>query len=339
MRRYAGLDTPESWDALVDNWTEILHAAGVREADRIYFAFSFGPFIGFWLAFEAASRLGCLCLPGGGLSSAARLRAILDNGATVLCCTPTYALRLAEAAAEDKIDLRSSQVRLLIVAGRTGREHPSRSCSPGGIVDGRANIRPSWNERSRARYLRVSGSPRRATRDRISLSGRDSGSHKRRPCSAGPDWRTGINHLDPLSLARLALSHRRSSKSGSSRLALLVWPLRAGARGRHIGAQRRYGGCPGSERISQRRRANRARLGRSSRISRGDQPAPSFARAKPTDRASHRLPGRGGPSAQTGNAFETALSLRVPINLVPFGTLPRFEMKAKRWIKTGAKGD
>ncbi|MEI7956261.1 MAG: phenylacetate--CoA ligase family protein, partial [Verrucomicrobiota bacterium] len=64
------LDTPESWSWMVDCWTEVLRAAGVRSGERVYFAFSFGPFLGFWLAFEAAQRLGCLCLPGGGLSSA-----------------------------------------------------------------------------------------------------------------------------------------------------------------------------------------------------------------------------------------------------------------------------
>jgi len=119
------LDTPESWEWMVENWTEILQAAGVHSSDRIYFAFSFGPFIGFWLAFEAAARIGCLCLPGGGLSSAARLRAIIDNGITILCCTPTYALRLAEAAVEQKIDLRAGKVRQLIVAGEPGGSIPS----------------------------------------------------------------------------------------------------------------------------------------------------------------------------------------------------------------------
>src|SRR5437899_4887139 len=111
------LDTPESWEWMLESWTEILHVAGIRAADRLYFAFSFGPFIGFWIAFESAARLGCLCVPGGGLSSAARIQAILDNGITVLCCTPTYAIRLAEVAAEEKIGLGKSQVRTLIVAG------------------------------------------------------------------------------------------------------------------------------------------------------------------------------------------------------------------------------
>src|SRR6266478_3199220 len=83
------LDTPESWEIMVDSWSKILRAAGAQAGDRVYFAFSFGPFIGFWLAFESASQIGCLCIPGGGLSSAARLKAIINNGIDILCCTPT----------------------------------------------------------------------------------------------------------------------------------------------------------------------------------------------------------------------------------------------------------
>jgi phenylacetate-CoA ligase len=119
------LDTPESWNGMVENWTEILHAAGAVASDRIFFAFSFGPFIGFWLAYEAAQRIGCLCIPGGGLSSATRLRVMIDNSATFLCCTPTYALRLAEVAAAEKIDLREARVRTIIVAGEPGGSIPA----------------------------------------------------------------------------------------------------------------------------------------------------------------------------------------------------------------------
>jgi phenylacetate-CoA ligase len=119
------LDTPESWEGMVECWTKIFHAADVGAGDRVMFAFSFGPFIGFWLAFEAAEKLGCLCLPGGGLSSAARLRIILDNRATVLCCTPTYAIRLGEVAAEEKLDLRRSAVKRIIVAGEPGGSIPA----------------------------------------------------------------------------------------------------------------------------------------------------------------------------------------------------------------------
>src|SRR5262249_35858877 len=101
------------------------------------FPFSFGPFLGFWTAFDAASGLGYLCLPGGGMSSTARLHFLRDNRATVVLCTPTYALRLAEVAHQEGIDLTGSSVRTLIVAGE-----------PGGSIPGtRDRIEAAWGAR------------------------------------------------------------------------------------------------------------------------------------------------------------------------------------------------
>ena len=102
------LDTPETWDWMMGNWAQVFRAAGVTAKDGIFFAFSFGPFLGFWLAFEAAARMGCLTVPGGGMRSSARLRTMIDAGVMVLCCTPTYCIRLAEVAREENIDLSSS---------------------------------------------------------------------------------------------------------------------------------------------------------------------------------------------------------------------------------------
>lgn len=119
------LDTPESWAWMVENWALVFRTSGVGPGDRIFFAFSFGPFLGFWTAFEAGKELGCLCLPGGGMSSAARLRTIVDNGVTVLCCTPTYAIRLGEVALEEGIDWAASKVRAIVVAGEPGAGIPA----------------------------------------------------------------------------------------------------------------------------------------------------------------------------------------------------------------------
>jgi len=119
------LDTPESWEAMQECWMEVFRAVGVGAGDRVMFAFSFGPFLGFWLAYEAAARVGALCLPGGGLSSAARLRMMHGNGVNVLCCTPTYALRLAEVAAEEKIATHTLGVKIIIVAGEPGGSIPA----------------------------------------------------------------------------------------------------------------------------------------------------------------------------------------------------------------------
>ena len=128
------LDTPESWEWLLGNWAHIYRAAEIIPGDRLYFAFSFGPFLGFWTAFEAAAKLGFLCLPGGGLGTAARLRAMIEHRATVLCCTPTYALHLGEVAAREGIDLAPSAVRKIIVAGEAG----------GSVPEVRAKISAAW---------------------------------------------------------------------------------------------------------------------------------------------------------------------------------------------------
>ena len=95
---------------------------GVEEDyDRIFFAFSFGPFLGFWTAYEAATRMGCLTIPGGGMTGSARLKCMETNAATVLCCTPTYALRLGSEIGAGYPDL---DVRKIIVAGEPGGSIP-----------------------------------------------------------------------------------------------------------------------------------------------------------------------------------------------------------------------
>jgi phenylacetate-CoA ligase len=119
------LDTPESWRWLLGCWAAIYRIVGLQPGDRLFFAFSFGPFIGFWSAFEAACQLGYLSIPGGGMTSTARLRALWDNEVTVLLCTPTYALHLAEVAQREGIDLTSSTVRCIIVAGEPGGSIPA----------------------------------------------------------------------------------------------------------------------------------------------------------------------------------------------------------------------
>lgn len=114
------LDTKASWDWFGECWAQIYRMVGLYPEDRLFFPFSFGPFVGFWAAFEGAARLENFCLAGGGMGSEARLQMILDNRITVVCCTPTYALRLAEVAEAENINLAASRVRALIVAGEPG---------------------------------------------------------------------------------------------------------------------------------------------------------------------------------------------------------------------------
>ncbi|OWK40488.1 phenylacetate--CoA ligase family protein [Fimbriiglobus ruber] len=128
------LDTPASWNCLLTCWETNFSLMKLAREDRVFFPFSFGPFLGFWTAFEAASRVGMLTLPGGGMPTTARLRFLLDHEATVVCATPTYAQHLAEVAADEGIDLTSSSVRAIVVAGE-----------PGGSVPGtRERIETAW---------------------------------------------------------------------------------------------------------------------------------------------------------------------------------------------------
>ncbi|HEV2283469.1 MAG TPA: phenylacetate--CoA ligase family protein [bacterium] len=119
------LDTAESWDWWQRCWLFVYRAAGVGPGDRIFFAFSFGPFIGFWSAFDAARRVGALAIPGGGLDSNLRVRLLAESEATVLVSTPSYALRLAEVARVAGVDAARLPVRLTIHAGEPGASIPA----------------------------------------------------------------------------------------------------------------------------------------------------------------------------------------------------------------------
>jgi phenylacetate-CoA ligase len=134
------LDTNESWQWMLECWKVKFGAARVDARDRIFFPFSFGPFLGFWTAFEAGCQLGAHCIPAGGMSSQLRLTLIDALKPTVICCTPTYALRLLEVASElrdGKAGLESSSVRVLIVAGESG----------GSISSTRKRIEEGWGAR------------------------------------------------------------------------------------------------------------------------------------------------------------------------------------------------
>lgn len=133
------VDTNESWQWMLDCWKAVYRGARVVPGDRVFFTFSFGPFLGFWAGFEAGCQMNLHCIPGGGMSTQIRLAMIDAVGATVVCCTPTYALRMAEVAAHERPErpLADSSVRMLIVAGEPG----------GSIPATRERIERSWGAR------------------------------------------------------------------------------------------------------------------------------------------------------------------------------------------------
>lgn len=328
------LDTPESWTHIVDKWVRILAAAGVTRQDRFFFAFSFGPFIGFWSALEAVNKLGCFCFPGGAMSSPARLQAILDNRITSVCCTPTYAQHLGEVARERKIDLSSGCVRLLIVAGEAGGSIPATRARierlwPGARVfdhHGMTEVGPvTYQCPAQAGVLHVLESAYLAE-----VINPETGS----AVSPGETGELVLTTLDRIGSPLLRY------RTGD-----LVKPRKAGpcVCGRHELALE--GGI----------------IGRSDDmvIVRGVNVYPSLIEeiVRTADISEYRVRVDGNaamrelvvdiePVADCSDptalqqrlelSLQSALNLRVPVRLLSPGTLPRFEMKAQRWIKTAA---
>ena len=131
------LDTLEDWSWWSETWQFVLDAAEIEPHDRALMAFSFGPFIGFWSAFDAVAARGAMVIPTGAMSSLERLHVARAARATAMFCTPSYALHLAELGAQNQIDVSALQIRCIVVAGEPG----------GSIPAVRQRIEQAWNAR------------------------------------------------------------------------------------------------------------------------------------------------------------------------------------------------
>lgn len=119
------LDGMKDWEWIAEMWCYGFWGFGVRPKDSVYFAFGYGSFIGFWGAHYACEKIGALVMPGGAQTTEQRVRQIVEMGATVVCSTPTYALRLWQQATEMGIDLRATPVERLIVSGEPAGSIPA----------------------------------------------------------------------------------------------------------------------------------------------------------------------------------------------------------------------
>jgi phenylacetate-CoA ligase len=131
------LDTLEDWNWWIGTWQFVLDAAEIGPHDRALMAFSFGPFIGFWSAYDAVAARGAMVIPTGAMSSLARLDMARAARATAMFCTPSYALHLAEVGAQHQINVASLHIRCIVVAGEPG----------GSIPAVRQRIEEAWNAR------------------------------------------------------------------------------------------------------------------------------------------------------------------------------------------------
>jgi phenylacetate-CoA ligase len=325
------LDTTDSWEWMLQNWSIIFRASSITASDVAFFAFSFGPFIGFWLAFEAAQRLGLRCIAGGGMSSAARLRNIFDHGATVLFCTPTYALHLMEVAAENGLNLGSSPVKTILVAGEPGGSIPATrqriTDGWGGarLVDhhGMTEVGPvSFECPARPNVLHIL---EHAYIPEIidPVSGRQVATGDPGELVLTTLGRTG----SPLLRYRTGDLVRAAADSicacGRSDLA-----LEGGILGRtdDMVLVRGVNVYPGAVEEIIRQHPGVAEY--QVHLPKGDGLQEFTIDLEPLDAAAGEALGR-----TIAAGLEGALHLRVPVRVVAPGTLPRFEMKAQRWLR------
>ena len=100
----------------IDVWAELMArsfvSAGAHKGDIIHNAYGYGLFTGGLGAHYGAERLGASVIPMSGGNTKKQIMIMQDFGSTVLTCTPSYSLFMAEAAHEEGIDFRSLKLRV-----------------------------------------------------------------------------------------------------------------------------------------------------------------------------------------------------------------------------------
>ena len=329
------LDTQESWHSMLVNWQEIFRAAGLQEDDRLFFAFSFGPFIGFWSAFESASRFGYFCLPGGAMNSEARIRAILDHQCTVLLCTPTYAMHLGDAAAALGIDLRNSRLRMIITAGEPGGSLPATRVRLGSLwPTARVFDHHGMTESGPVTY-ECPAQPCVLHVIETSFLAEVIDPETTHPVSPGKVGELVLTTLDrigsPLVRHRTGDLVRevpgQQCKCGRHQMA-----LQGGILGRadDMLVIRGVNVYPGA--VDNIIRSFKQVAEYRVTLENKDSMLELAVEIEPTSDCHTQFE----LAERIQRAFQTAFALRIPTRIAPMGSLPRFEMKGKRWIRKRA---
>lgn len=119
-------DTWQDWEWWAESWSYILWAQGYRPIDRVFIPFGYNVFVAFWAGHYAAEKIGCEVVPGGVLDTAARILKIQELKATAMMATPTYVLGMASTARDKmRIDPSSLGIRRITCAGEPGAGIPS----------------------------------------------------------------------------------------------------------------------------------------------------------------------------------------------------------------------
>lgn len=100
----------------ISSWSDLmartLVSAGATPDDVVQVAYGYGLFTGGLGVHYGSERLGCVTIPISGGNTRRQVQVMADFGVTVLACTPSYSLLIAETAAEMGIDVRKLPLRL-----------------------------------------------------------------------------------------------------------------------------------------------------------------------------------------------------------------------------------
>lgn len=119
-------DTWQDWEWWTECWSYILWAQGYRPGDRVFFPFGYNVFVAFWAGHYAAEKIGAEVIPGGVLDTQARILKIQETKATAMMATPTYVLGMAEIAKNKMgIDPASLTINKITCAGEPGASIPT----------------------------------------------------------------------------------------------------------------------------------------------------------------------------------------------------------------------
>lgn len=300
------LDDPAGWDWLRGNWEWVWEKAGVRAGQAAFFPFSFGPFLGFWAGFESAVALGVRAIPAGGLSSENRIKMMARLRPEILCCTPTYGLRLAEVAG----NARELGVQKIIVAGEPG----------GSLPEVRNRLIEAWDAEVIDHHGMTEIGP--VTVGDLNDPSRLLVRHDSYYCEVINQDEQGIGELVLTTLGR------HGSPILRYRTGDLVQPdkdfaLKGGIIGRvdDMVVVRGVNLYPGAV----------------EEVARSVEGIAEYEvlideRSSMTE---VRLRAEGSGTEELENRLREVFSLRIPVEQVPAGTLERFEMKSKRWKRIG----
>ena len=114
----------------IDMWAELVArcfaAAGLTKSDIIHNAYGYGLFTGGLGIHYGAEKMGASVIPMSGGNTKRQIMILQDFGPTAICCTPSYALNLAEQGRAMNVDMRSLKLRVGIFGAEPWSEQMRR---------------------------------------------------------------------------------------------------------------------------------------------------------------------------------------------------------------------